>query len=219
MIPTQDVSVYLGGSPTTITIGGGNRNTQEAYLKTWTLNKITYPTNGFTTFDFEANQYFDGTASKKVGGLRIKKISSFASDTSQAIVKYYIYGQAQDGNGDLQTNLSLQYESKQKILSYQQSIPPGSNPYFEYSYDSRRYSSNLTGPLMPNEGSPVTYTYVTEYDDEAPHANGKTIYEFRQASDTKISLFNSSKFYVQSKHWNRGQLSKKRVYGKDNKIK
>ncbi len=171
LIPEQNVPFINGGSPTTIAIGGGNRDTQEAYMKTWTLNKITYPTNGFTTFDFEANQYFDGTNNKKVGGLRIKKIASFASDTSQAIIKYYAYGGNEDGNGNLRTNLSLQYESKQKIFEYQ----PGNPPLFNYSYETRRYSSNLTGQLFPNEGSPVTYAYVTEYEDVSPHSNGKTI--------------------------------------------
>lgn len=216
LIPTQSVSLNLGGSPTTISIGGGNRDTQEAYLKTWTLNKITYPTHGFTTFDFEANQYFDGTNNKKVGGLRIKKMASFASDiTTLPITKYYTYGQSEDGNGNLRTNLSLQYESKQKIFDYQ----AGNPPLFQYSYETRRYSSNLTGQLFPNEGSPVTYAYVTEYDDVAPHGNGKTIYEFREASDGKITLVNSAKFFVQSKHWNRGQLNRKRIYGQDNKVK
>jgi RHS repeat-associated protein len=215
LIPTQTIPLNLGGSPTTITIGGGNRDTQEAYLRTWTLNKITYPTNGFTTFDFEANQYFDGTINKKVGGLRIKKIASFASDTAQAITKFYTYGQSEDGNGNLRTDLSLQYESKQKIFDYQ----AGNPPLFNYSYETRRYSSNLTGQLFPNEGSPVTYAYVTEYEDVLPHSNGKTVYEFREASDGKITLVNSAKFFIQSKHWNRGQLNRKRVYGQDNKIK
>lgn len=214
LIPSQTIP-FFNGSSSPINFVGGNRDTQEAYMKTWVLNKITYPTNGFTIFDFEANQYFDGAANKKVGGLRIKKVSSFASDTNEPLTKYYAYGQSEDGNGNLRTNLSLQYESKVKIFQYQVGTPPS----FQYSYESRRYSSNLTGQLFPYEGSPVTYTYVTEYEDAPPHNNGKTIYEFREASDGKITLFNSAKFFIQSKHWNRGQLNRKRVYGQDNKIK
>lgn len=217
LIATQSIPLYLGGTstPTTLTIGSGNRNSQESYMKAWVLNKITYPTGGYTDFDFEANQYLDGTTPKKVGGLRIRKIASYASSTTQPIIKYYRYGQNESGNGHLRTNLSLQYESKQKILHYQVGNPPA----LEYSYDTRHYSSNLTGALFPYEGSPVSYAYVTEYDDEGTNSNGKTVYEFREEDDGKVTLVNSAKFFIQSKHWNRGQLSRKRVYGQDNKIK
>lgn len=223
LIPDQSISLYLGGpsSPTTIMIGGANRDIDFASMATWTISRITYPTGGATDFEFNANQYFDGTTNKQVGGLRISRILNFNSfhQTDNLVLyntKVYRYGENEDGNGHLRTNLSLQYESKQKIFDYQ----PGTPPSLNYSYDSRRYTSNLTGPLFPNEGSPVTYSMVTEYDeDNSPMVNGKTVYEYREADDGLVTLVNSSKFFVQSKHWNRGQLVRKRVYGNDTKLK
>ncbi|WP_044172089.1 DUF6443 domain-containing protein [Flectobacillus major] len=221
LIPAQNIPmVYQNAYPNTgtLAIGGGNRESREDFMKAWIIARIAYPTGGYTDFEFEANRYFDGTAQQKVGGLRIKKITNMASTTAIPVIKSYKYGQGENGNGRLRESLSLQYETKQKVIYYNTTVSgQPSSPL--YTYDTRRYTSNLTGPLFPNEGSPVTYTYVTEYEDAGSANNGKTLYQFRDDTDTKITLNRGAKFFVNSKHWNRGQLLSKQVYGKDNLLK
>lgn len=59
-----------------VVTGGGDRRTNRVSIKACTLNAITYPTGGTTTFDFgyhEINQQYGEVG---YGGLRIEKIST-----------------------------------------------------------------------------------------------------------------------------------------------
>ena len=221
LIPAQNVPVifYPGGTSGTVAIGGGNRQADENYMKAWVLNKITYPTSGYTEFDYEANRYLDGSTLRQAGGLRVLNVRSTANSTSPVVVKSYRYGLNEDGAGTLRQSLALQYNTEQKVTSCQP-ITTGTPCSPIYSYRVRTYTSNLSGPLFPQEGSPVTYNTVTEYQDlNATGSNGKTVSEYREASDTQITLNRGAKFFVNSRHWNRGQLLRKRVFGQDNLLK
>jgi RHS repeat-associated protein len=220
-IPAQTIPIYQGGTstPTTINIGGANRQSDETNMKAWILNKITFPTGGYTVFDYEANQYLDGTVHRKAGGLRIKTITSSPNATNNPVIKSYRYGVGESGDGTLRQSLSFQYNTKQKVTECQ-SNTTGQPCASLYTYDVRKYTSNLSGALFPHEGSPVTYSTVTEYQETAATGdNGKTIYEFRESSDGQTTLVNGAKYFVQSKHWDRGQLVRKQVFGKDNRLK
>ena len=221
LIPAQNVPVifYPGGTSGTVAIGGGNRQADENYMKAWVLNKITYPTGGYTEFDYEANRYWDGSTLRQAGGLRVLNVRSTANSTSPVIPKSYRYGLNEDGAGTLRQSLALQYNTEQKVISCQ-SNTTGAPCSQIYSYRIRTYTSNLSGPLFPQEGSPVTYNTVTEYQDlNATGINGKTISEYREASDNIITLNRGAKFFLNSRHWNRGQLLRKRVFGQDNLLK
>ncbi len=71
--------------------GGANRNPNEAKMKAWALEKITYPTGGYSIFTYEGNRH-NGDL---VGGLRIKKVEAF------------------DANDILGTSKSFEYVSSQ----------------------------------------------------------------------------------------------------------
>lgn len=63
-IPYTKITYSYGTNPVTyVTVGMGksNRETSEAPMKLGTLEKITYPTGGYTQFDYEANDYWDST--------------------------------------------------------------------------------------------------------------------------------------------------------------
>ncbi len=63
------------------------------------LNKITYPTGGNTTFEYEINQYRSHTGViKNAGGLRIYRIIS-DNGYGNIITKKYKYGVNEDGAG------------------------------------------------------------------------------------------------------------------------
>ena len=94
------------------TITGDSRDPNAAYAILGMMEKITYPTGGYTTFDYEPHDYsasvvrrhdtsFDRNFSPRLigesgtaGGLRIKKISSFLSNGTLSSEKSYDYTDA-----------------------------------------------------------------------------------------------------------------------------
>lgn len=79
------------------------RNSNANYLKIGTINKITYPTGGYTEFEFEPHQYRKQLSLKRwercddlgsnntAGGLRVKKISDFSAPGIKTTTKEYFY--------------------------------------------------------------------------------------------------------------------------------
>jgi len=65
-----------------------DRSPCEYCTKIYTLNKITYPTKGYTTFDYELNR---DASNNLYGGLRIKNISNYLADGTLATQKNYTY--------------------------------------------------------------------------------------------------------------------------------
>lgn len=80
-----------GGLSHYTTIGGGAIKTpSETHTKTYVLNKITYPTGGWTVFDLEINKLGnDGPTT--IGGLRVKKISNYTAAGEIASYRDYTY--------------------------------------------------------------------------------------------------------------------------------
>jgi YD repeat-containing protein len=79
------------------------RNPQEPYTKYGVLSKVTYPTGGYTVFEFEAHDYrsqvklnrWEGldyfSTNQLAGGLRIKSIENYTTNTSKALKKNFFY--------------------------------------------------------------------------------------------------------------------------------
>ncbi|MDZ7897188.1 MAG: hypothetical protein U5N85_04055 [Arcicella sp.] len=201
-------------TPLTFNVGGANRAVNSVFAQAWMLTKITYPTGGFTDFTYESNQYSDGTTNRLAGGLRIAKIvSNDASNMTKT--KTYKYGLAESGNGTIRSLAFQYYPTIQRIKQYS---PDAKTP--EYFYDIRTFSSSLTRAINANEGSPVTYPIVTEYEDNGTGDNGKTVYTFKDnASDDLITIPSSGKSAQRNRFWNRGQLLSKIIYGADGKKK
>jgi hypothetical protein len=81
LIPRMQISYVDMAGTTTIWIGSNVLNGREPnpdYMQAYMLNKITHPTNGYTQFEYETNQYQDAQNNPHyAGGLRIKKIKSY----------------------------------------------------------------------------------------------------------------------------------------------
>lgn len=139
-----------------------SRNTDTAYMNAEIIKKITYPTGGYTLFEFEPHQYskivnqisspfsMDNLPTDNVaGGLRIKKIQTFSSSGEVPIVKEYYY----------LTNYLQNGTRSSGVLG-------GKPVYYESgntsSYPYERFSSlPLNGDNTTN-GNHITYTQVTE---------------------------------------------------------
>ncbi|HRE68841.1 MAG TPA: hypothetical protein PLM56_12885 [Cyclobacteriaceae bacterium] len=191
-----------------ITFGGGiNRAVNATYAKEGVLKKITYPTGGYTEFDFESNRYDKDGVSTLVGGLRVIKISSVAQSGADPIVKTYRYGQGQSGYGRpnfLDTDFN--YFGMQSYSSDCEGIYP------ILKYRVRTYFSNSSF-----EGdSPILYPYVTEYlGDPSGATLGRTEYIFDNgipSNDVNHVLPGTTKSFKNSYSWARGHLTSKKVF-------
>jgi YD repeat-containing protein len=162
---------------TTAYLNDGNyhnyRNPSAAYTKYGVLTKITYPTGGYTEFDFEPHYYrkqlkenrwetplLTFSSNQLAGGVRIKSIKHFSeSSTSPDITKAYYYV-----SNYLQNQTSATQSSG--ILGGQ----------IKYSFDYRVTSNNNDLKLKKNifssisvlpschntQGSHIGYTEVIE---------------------------------------------------------
>jgi YD repeat-containing protein len=236
LLPPITFTDYVSQSNTTVTtfnvgtnsagcIVPANRNPDETLMKAWILTQINYPAGGYSTFDFEAHKYLDGNNIQRItGGLRIKQIID-NDGNGKTVTKTYKYGLNLSGNGTyrgIQENLYYKTQQKQKHArdpNISVSLIEGQ----EFFYLTTTFSSGFTQPLTSNEGSPVTYPFVTEYDDitgTGAGVNGKTEYSFKDnVIDDLKKIFTSAKQIQISNHWQRGQLLNKTVYGSDGKKK
>ena len=83
------------------------KNTNTSVVTRGLLNKITYPTGGYTEFDWEAHQYSQVVAADRqsvqpengyAGGSRIREIRSYAAVGGAPVKKTYYYVQGYNGS-------------------------------------------------------------------------------------------------------------------------
>jgi YD repeat-containing protein len=210
LIPRQIIP-FIGRTDvpeTQLVIGGAIRDPNETLMSAWILNRITYPTGGYTEFDFESNRYNDAGTIRRAGGLRIRQMRSYTAANQLATMKTYRYGGAELGWGTYRVNTMPTYSTVQRQTYTTSDNPNG----ITYNYYTTSYSSTPTSPLNPNEGSPVTYSVVAEYADNGTGSIGKTIYQYRDAAfDNVLRIPTGGQSFVQSRHWDRGQLVSKQM--------
>jgi RHS repeat-associated protein len=221
----QQQQVNFNGGTNNLTIGSANRNVFPFYTQALMLKKMTFPTGGYSTFEYEANQYLVGAVLTNAGGLRIKQIVSYpsSSTTLGAMTKTYKYGVAENGAGRLGARWNNILSSNSLFKSSQSGfhyLPPLCIPR---AITVTNYSSSPTVNLFASDGSPVLYAEVTEYSDNATSTTGiigKTIHKFTDTHlDNLVTVGTSGIFHTESFDWDRGQLIEKTSYGNDGKKK
>lgn len=197
-------------APGTLTFGGGVRRTVDpTYSKEGVLKQITFPTGGYTLFDFEQNQYLDDNGNPALaGGLRIKQITDSDGSGASPMIRTFKYGQDETGNG------IPNFHSSQ-LNSFTTGKYRNEDCDKQIHYDFTTYNA-VTYNMDSFDQSPVMYPYVTEYLGTPGSINGKTIYEFDNGQppgdidNSRIPF--TSRFYRDSFFWKRGHLTKKKVY-------
>lgn len=220
LIPRQTIPYveYANASPATNTaaIGGAtDRKTNPLYMTEGVLKRITFPTGGYTEFDFETNRYLEaGNTVAYAGGLRVTQIRSHDGFGAGPVVKTYKYGLNESGNGQKNFFQNLYFYSFDTKYTYSVSGERG-------SYRYRAFFSSSLLDLDSYDGSPVVYTYLTEYYGDAASNIGKIIYTYDDgapAGDVARIVQGSSKVWKESYHWKRGFLTEKKVYDKGGRI-
>ncbi|SES20265.1 hypothetical protein [Pedobacter rhizosphaerae] len=128
--------------------GGATREPNPSAAQTYMLQQITFPTGGFTKFEYEGNI---DAASRPVGGLRIKKISSYIAEGEIAHQKMFSY---EPGLPEVLTNSELYMEHAVTLL--------GDN-----FYEGRRTKLYEDAPVsLSPKGAPIGYPRVTETEGD-----------------------------------------------------
>jgi YD repeat-containing protein len=202
-----------GTSTINLTFGGAtNRAVNTLYVKEGMLKTITFPTGGFTEFDYESNRYMADETPTLAGGLRVAKITSSADSSSLPVVKSYRYGVAESGCGVANfREYQFNYSNSQKFYG---GICIAAGP--SLIYDINSFHSNTAFNTDMFDSSPVIYPSVTEYFGNASGKNnGSIVYEYDSLSPTgnvDLVVPNSGMYYRNSFGWKRGKLTNKSVF-------
>lgn len=107
-VPKTDVISNAGINSYKFEMGKSDMEPNEKYAQANLLTKVTYPTGGTSTFEYEMHR-FDGAPQQlfmktipsftKGGGVRIKRIVDNSGNEYRTIIKEYEYGENQNGKG------------------------------------------------------------------------------------------------------------------------
>lgn len=154
-----------------------NRTPVEYILQNGMLKKITYPTGGYTDFEYELNKYRkvgSGVLStdKPGGGLRLKKKTTSDSN-GNLIVKTYEYGPGQ-----------IRLAPEELVNNAEETFYVANTFNYldypvQYAYRHRLYSSEFGSEISYLAQLPVFYETVTEYvEGNSAGEKYKTVYTY-----------------------------------------
>lgn len=167
--------------------GGGTREPHTEAAKAATLNKIIYPTGGYTLFDFEAINFYSSWGYPVVGGIRIKQIEdNDGKNTSK--IRTYDYREYSNWTSDQCLCSANMYYT----WYYQSNDTPGSdtpaNPDALIAFGVPSSLAHRSKHIIRIDGTPqiilgaglnAIYDMVTEYHK----GNGYIRYEYSFAED------------------------------------
>ncbi len=170
---------------TTYGFSGANREPNETYVRNGILEKITYPTGGYTQFVYEAHK---NSTTIRCGGVRIKEIYDY--DGTTITKKKYTYG-----TGSLFSNPVYEYTMQVKVQ----------NNWCDNLY-RQSFSHTMLGT---SNGSYVGYPSVTEWIGLSGEG-GKTERTYNIISDQGYVTYPFSP--GTSYDWARGKLLNEKHY-------
>lgn len=210
----------------TITLGDADRNVDSQYVQAGLLNKIIYPTSGYTEFEFESNTatIMEGTNPVQyvTGGVRIKTISNFEEDESIQWQKSYEYKQKNNSSLSSGVYNATNYITPEDFLSgrayYYNADLPGCLPG-TYKTHTTYTDGVASSPAMANNFATVFYSEVKEYNGSPTTYAGYKWYYYDIIKDNLIQGLGPVSFYI-DRSWDRGQLLLKETYeyGNNNPI-
>lgn len=186
------------------------------------LNKITYPTKGYTEFKYEPHKAWD----KTYGGLRIQEIRNYTNDGTLVDKKWYKYGIDESGQGR-----AAAYPKEEDFLIETRTLEQYSDDYtapiLGQVLNSRQYMAFPKQSYFTS-GSSVVYSRVTEYTGNNTTDIGKTIYEFEDFPDQQVQVgetvdretarYGTIDMPMRTYSWKNGNLRSKEIYKKENNV-
>ena len=200
LIPNVLVGVqYVGGWRGM----GADREPDAGSATITVLEKITYPTGGYTTFEYGGHTAVYNNGNRAVGGIRIVKMTDHSFPNKPAVVKTYDYTNDGWTSSGYTTLIPGYYE-----LSTHENGNMCSPPLYNIRYEVT-ISANSLFALGTVQGSHIGYTRVTESqtDLSTGQSLGKTVYYYEIQGSNEIS-----------EHLGNGDLKKKQVYDNGGKL-
>lgn len=179
-----------------------SRKGDEAYMKAASLVKLTYPTGGYTAFEYEGHQI---SANEKAGGLRIKSIKNY-TDGVLAESRYFKYGLNENGLAKISM---FNYSMNLKRLrgGYQYGRPNTTDDATFTIYTLTDY------PFYPTN---IGYECVTEYHGTESNPSGKTEYRYDFKMDDLADSYGDypNPILFISNSWQNGNPKEIKTYAK-----
>ena len=209
----------LDPPPQTETVGDLNRCVDETKILAQTLNKIYYPTGGYTEFEFDPNQ-FDGDSpcnDNSLGfGLRIKSITNVVNE-SVASKKTYVYqaGFVPRNRFESYNYVNVSYAIDGALI-FEYDCGPKTYATFRRT---RSYNEDLTANILDNK---IRYSEVDEFFGTISSNVGKNSYYFTNNND-HIYSYHSEDMVTEDgillisiyRNWANGLLDKLETYKKE----
>lgn len=198
-----------------LALGDANREVNPLYSQSGIIEKIVYPTKGYSVFEFESNSVtMEGSAQEQhvTGGLRVKNISNFEANDSIQWQKSYEY--TQQGNSNLSSGVynGGNYISPSDFLSGREyyftrddvqvgSCPIPIDPTGFHTFNVGVASS----PAIAKNFATVFYSTVKEYNGSPINHEGYKWYHYATTKDVPYQAMGPTSFNI-DRSWDRGQL-------------
>lgn len=190
LVTLKTLDNYMGTvNAGTGSYGEADRTPDANYMQARVLQKVIYPTGGYTSFEYEPHHFISKEVEDFGLGLRVKKVNTYDPVADKTITKTYKYGINESGLGNLGLPV---YRSNQagtgSVVStidglsfinehYMLKVGPCVEAWRERTLSSdSKYSSF-------SFGVPVWYNQVTEYSD-----GGKTVYNYDYTASNLLTM-------------------------------
>jgi len=211
--------LYTRPNGSTLYLGHADRNVDINRTQAGIIEKIVFPTKGYTTFEFESNSAIVLGEQKVSGGLRIKNISSFNADFSLQWQKTYEYVQKSDStlsSGVYNGNTFIKPRDFLFSTSYHftgTSVGSCGQGYAgAYTTTTDGVSSS---PSLGNNFATIFYNQIKVYNGNPINHEGYTWYHYTSKKDKLIQGLGPTSFRI-DQGWDRGQLLLEETYEKNN---
>jgi len=205
----------LAPSGSYFTLAFGTGLVSEVNTKAWVLERIYYPTGGYSNFEYEINKGFNNGVEVFVGGLRVKKIEDYnMSDNGKVTANYFYLKSDNTSSGKMQTMPNSTYYWTTTLITSGDQF----TPYFKKFHLNQ--NRNPTQSLSYFNGSPIIYTRVKteKTNNENGNGNGYSIHEYSALTSTFIHEDNFPYVQRQDLDWAQGLPIKESFYNSNNQL-
>lgn len=212
-------------------LGNANREPSATHMKAAILNKVVYPSGGYSVFDYEPHKYTStlipgAPTTKTGGGLRIKSIKNYSDNNVLVKEDNYAYGVNEDGLGVKLFDEQIFYRNYEDVVSaYFWSGPGGGTSNAPCILYATLWQRQFLGISKYNSisylGSPVLYSKVTKYEGNSSSNIGKTVYNYSISPDPlslPAEFVNSGNYGSVNNAWKQGVLLNDTVYKKESSL-
>ena len=217
-------AAFAGQRRVNFQIGGGQREAND-YMMAGALTRITYPTKGYTEFEYQTNKYWnhDNNRLMAAGGVRIAKIRNYDPVTNKKLVRIFKYGKNENSAGYIKTRITSEEFYSEQVNYYRIATSSLFQPISVYTTRNRIYHCNTLTDLFYSNGAPVVYDEVAEYqtDEATGAALGKTVYKYGYNDSfysTPVKIPGTTVTVDPQNDWMRGHLLAKEEYNSNNEL-